>query len=619
LSTYSEIAEKVSAAEQGKGEIFDAYMAIWANTQNIQRELLDAFILRVENVNNQTTQAKAWSAFTEGLCFCMFPETGNPFEKLAEALSLFQQNNDQAGEGMVQAMLSLYYKNIGELGTAQECVTKAISSLRNDNRYFHFLAAAYFQGGAINLMLQDYDVALEFLHKGLAHSLGQEGVFEGRFLSGIGNVYKDKNELEVALEYFQKSLKFLEGKNNLVLESKNYSDIGSYYYKKDNYEMALEYQLKSLAIRKELRQSNLYISNYIELAEIYLKQNKLDEALGYGQLAEKLADDKNIIIRKYQADYIISRIYEAMGKLSEALEYYRRYHHNKDQVTGQENVRKIKQLSMHHEMETMQKEKEIFRLRNVVLKEALDEIGASVRYAKRIQEAILPPVDLIKSKFDDAFVLYKPKDVVAGDFYWMEEANGMIFLAVADCTGHGVPGALVSVVCSNSLNRVVHEYKLTDPAQILEKTTELVCRTFEKSAEDVKDGMDISLLVIDKAKKQIFWSGANNPLWYFQGNDLNEIGSVKRPVGKSEHLQPFITHAIEMKPESTFYLFTDGFADQFGGPKGKKYKYKQLKEKLRDIVNQLASAQHKELEDTFENWRGKLEQIDDVCIIGVKI
>jgi serine phosphatase RsbU (regulator of sigma subunit) len=274
---------------------------------------------------------------------------------------------------------------------------------------------------------------------------------------------------------------------------------------------------------------------------------------------------------------------------------------------------------MHHEMETMLKEKEIFKLRNVFLKNALDEIEASVRYAKRIQTAIFPTIEFVQSKFNDAFVLYKPKDVVAGDFYWMEELNNIIFIAAADCTGHGVPGALVSVVCSNSLNRVVNEHKLIDPGEILEKTAELVCKTFEKSTEEVKDGMDISLLVIDKVNEKVYWSGANNPLWYFENGVLQEIAPAKRPIGKSDLTFPFKSHNIKYSTNTTFYLFTDGFADQFGGPNGKKYKYKQLKEKLVRIVNKNAAEQHNELDSTFENWKGNLEQVDDVCIIGIRI
>lgn len=253
------------------------------------------------------------------------------------------------------------------------------------------------------------------------------------------------------------------------------------------------------------------------------------------------------------------------------------------------------------------------------LQEKNKEITDSITYAKRIQDAILPPISFMKEKFPNSFVLFKPKDIVAGDFYWMEEIGDMIFIAAADCTGHGVPGAMVSVVCSNAMNRAVKEFGLTETGKILDKVTDLVVETFEKSASDVKDGMDISILSINKITKQIQWSGANNPLWYFENKELKEITADKQPIGKSDLRKPFTTHIIECKPETSFYLFTDGFADQFGGPKGKKFKYKQFQETLSALLDTDPENQQKSLDIAFENWKGNLEQVDDVCIIGIRI
>ncbi|MDQ3191009.1 MAG: SpoIIE family protein phosphatase [Bacteroidota bacterium] len=259
----------------------------------------------------------------------------------------------------------------------------------------------------------------------------------------------------------------------------------------------------------------------------------------------------------------------------------------------------------------------------ITQKEALGlinkEIIDSINYAKRIQEAILPPLELIKEKLPNSFILYKPKDIVAGDFYWMEESNDTIFIASADCTGHGVPGAMVSVVCITALNRAVKEFNLTDTGKILDKVTELVLETFKKSAADVKDGMDISLLSINKKNQTLQWSGANNPLWYFEKKELKIITADKQPIGKSDYFKPFTTHLLEYKPGLTLYLFTDGYADQFGGPNGKKFKYNQFKEKISSIVDTDPYQQQLALNITFDNWKGQLEQVDDVCVIGIKI
>ena len=178
---------------------------------------------------------------------------------------------------------------------------------------------------------------------------------------------------------------------------------------------------------------------------------------------------------------------------------------------------------------------------------------------------------------------------------------------------------MVSVVCSIALNRTVNEFGVTDTGKILDKTRALVIDTFTKSNTEVKDGMDISLLCIDKQNQKIFWSGANNPLWYIHDNELKEIKADKQPIGKSDYPKPFTTHQIEYKADTTFYLFTDGFADQFGGPKGKKFMYKNLERILIDYRNESLENQKKVLSDEFDKWKGTHEQIDDVCIIGIKV
>ena len=254
-----------------------------------------------------------------------------------------------------------------------------------------------------------------------------------------------------------------------------------------------------------------------------------------------------------------------------------------------------------------------------LIEEKQKEIVDSITYAKRLQEAILPPIEFVNTNLKNNFIYYQPKDIVAGDFYWAEKVGDKFFIAAADSTGHGVPGAMVSVVCSNALNRTIKEFKLTETGKILDKTRDLVLETFEKSEKDVKDGMDISLLCIDSINKKIFWSGANNPLWYIQNNELHEIKADKQPIGKTDNPKPFTTHQINHKENTTFYLFTDGFADQFGGPNGKKFKYKQFSELLIKHDNLSAKEKADIINKTFLDWKGNLEQVDDVCVIGIKL
>jgi serine phosphatase RsbU (regulator of sigma subunit) len=252
-----------------------------------------------------------------------------------------------------------------------------------------------------------------------------------------------------------------------------------------------------------------------------------------------------------------------------------------------------------------------------VLEESHAEIQDSIRYAKRIQSAILPSEILIQKLIPDSFIMYQPKDIVAGDFYWLEENNGHVLIAAADCTGHGVPGALVSVVCNNALNRSVHEHEIIEPNKILDKTRSIVVEQFEKSHEDVKDGMDIALCSI-KDKKLIF-SGAHNPLWILRKEELIEFKGDRQPVGKFEHAKPYTSHEFDVQTNDMIYLFTDGFADQFGGERGKKFGLKALRILLKSIHNLSVAEQKKALSLVFQNWMGELEQVDDVCFIGLRI
>ena len=219
--------------------------------------------------------------------------------------------------------------------------------------------------------------------------------------------------------------------------------------------------------------------------------------------------------------------------------------------------------------------------------------------------------------FKDSMVLFKPKDIVSGDFYWVEEKDDKVFFAVADCTGHGVPGAMVSVLGHNSLNRCINEFGLRDAGKILDTLTEIVETTLNKNSAEVNDGMDIALCVWDK-KDNLEYDGANNSLYLIQNGELIETKPDKQPIGKYIKRVPFTTHKFKIEKGDSFFLFSDGYADQFGGPKGKKLKYSNFKKFLMELSPKKCSDIHNELDSRFEEWRGDLEQIDDVCIMNVK-
>lgn len=257
--------------------------------------------------------------------------------------------------------------------------------------------------------------------------------------------------------------------------------------------------------------------------------------------------------------------------------------------------------------------------RTAALYEKNQEITDSIAYAKRIQSAVLPSYSLVQEHFKDSFILYKPRDIVSGDFYWFEKKGDVLLIAVADCTGHGVPGAMLSVVCSNALYRSVNEFDLTVPGRILDKARELVLESLAKSGEGINDGMDISLCAVHTKTGKVTWSGANNNLWYLRGNALCEVKAHKQPIGRSNTPSPFPTHEVPMSKGDIFYLVTDGFADQFGGDKGKKFKRRQLESLLHATGSMPLATQQRTLDHVFENWRGELEQVDDVTIVGIRI
>ena len=245
-----------------------------------------------------------------------------------------------------------------------------------------------------------------------------------------------------------------------------------------------------------------------------------------------------------------------------------------------------------------------------------EEITSSIKYAGNIQRAILPKKRKLDKYFKDHFILYLPKDIVAGDFYWTEKIGDYLLIAIADCTGHGVPGAMVSVVCHNALNRSTREFQLIEPDLILNKTRELVIEAFKQGDEPVSDGMDISLCCINQKQKKLYFSGAYNPLIIIRDNQIIELKGDRKSIGEANSDLAFNRQQIDLLESDIFYLFTDGFQDQFGGPNKKKLKLKGLKNILLSNTNKSMRHQKNRIEDAFNLWKDDLEQIDDVCIMG---
>jgi len=460
-------------------------------------------------------------------------------------------------------------------------------------------------------------------------------------LINIGSIYNDQGGVTEAMDYYKQSLTIYEEIGNKSGITICLYCIGNLLNKQGEVKEALIYGLESLAISKEIgspvnirKASNL-------LSKVYEKQGKGIKALDMYKLQITMRDSlNNVKTQKATAQQQAKYAYEKQKTLDDAannkiLAIEQEDKEKQQIITGAISIglglvvifllfmfnrlritRKQKGVIEQQKAEVEQ-QKEVVESAHHELEEKNQEIMDSIVYAKRIQSAILPPAKLVKEYLQESFILYKPKDVVAGDFYWMHQQEGKVLFAAADCTGHGVPGAMVSVVCNNGLNRSVREYGLTIPGEILDKTREIVVNEFEKSEEDVKDGMDIALCSIERMKLQ--YAGAYNPLWIIRNGEVLETKANKQPIGQFEKPVPYTTHSFDLEKGDAIYIFSDGYIDQFGGEKEKKFKAKAFRELLLSIQDKAMEEQKKSIEEAFETWKGELEQIDDVCVIGVRV
>jgi len=526
----------------------------------------------------------------------------------------------------------LYYKKAIKMDRAQDYQRGIASSMTN-------------MGGAFHRLLQ-YDTAKYYyetageIHQQVGNKIGHANV-----LNNLGLLLMDQGHDLESVSFFEKSLAIHDSLGSAGGKAIANRNLGSAMFNMGNYSKTIVYCQTS----KQIAINDSLIDDIREacdcLREVYFRTNDYKNAYVNAMLAHELKDSisnvssmrsitqrelkygfNKVLLKDSLAHQHEIQVEKAERKASEA---------EKDAeiqqgrwvifagiggllimvlyaiVLWRSNNQKKKANAI------IKEQKVAVELQKEIVEERNHEIMDSLKYAKRIQSAILPPKKIVKQYLDKSFILYKPKDVVAGDFYWMEPVNENVIFAAADCTGHGVPGAMVSVICNNGLNRSVREHGLLDPGKILDKTREIVISEFEKSEEEVKDGMDIALCSLNGL--ELKYAGANNPLWIIRNGEIIETKANKQPIGKYTDPKPFITHTIQLQKGDTIYIFSDGYVDQFGGEKGKKFKPSNFRKLLLSMQNDSMESQRELLDEAFEAWRGELEQIDDVCVIGVRI
>lgn len=595
----------------------------------------------------------------------MFNNASNYYAKgnLKQALKIYLESAEGYEELGNQYNKGLCLHNAGQLYVTIDLLDDAETVLKEALDIFEKVDSKIYIAQSKMLIASVYettersDEALAlYLESYKAFNMLQDIPSLASITRAIGVLYTNKENYKEAEKYLKQSQEFGLESNNEPELLKTYLEYGKVFFYLKNYNKALAYYEKSESLilktkenrklqeiynakygaHKELgnyEKALFYHEMYAQQKDSLINQEKIKELAQLEETfkskqkqsqIEQLEIDKNLqheIIENQKAKQKLLYASLVLGCIVIVLIAFGLYSKNKTNKI----IKKQKELVEETNEELNQTNEEIAAQRDEIesqknaVEEAHQEIKDSIIYAKRIQNAILPAPSVINENIPESFILYKPKDVVAGDFYWLEPGKNTVLFAVADCTGHGVPGAMVSVVCHNAMNRAVREFGLTEPGLILDKTCEIVVAEFEKSEDDVKDGMDIALCSLSGNTLQ--YAGAHNPLWIIRNNEILETKADKQPIGKFENKTLFFTHNIELQKGDSIYIFSDGFADQFGGEKDKKFGSKRMKELLISIQDKTMSEQNEILNLTLTNWvnQGKDIQIDDVCVMGLKI
>jgi serine phosphatase RsbU (regulator of sigma subunit) len=614
--------------------------------------MINTIIEKINNSNESLWQAR-------------FGNSADIIKKASKIL--LKADKIQYQRGSAYSRLNLAAANFyqSKNGLSLENLTEAFHWFENNKLEKGYIRALLLKGNIFE-SFGDYEITLKLWLEAYKASLAMsDKESEGEACSQLGLIYSRLCNFQKALEYFNKGLKIREDLNDENAVASSLNRIGMVLRQTKKYDESLEYYFRSLEIRRKNKQKSAIPWTLLGIASTYEEIKKYKESLefyeqgtiggdsrcilqclmGAGRVNTMMGDSKKaeerlkeslrmaqelksllLIADAYSS---LSAHYEHFKEYEKAIKSYKQYLKAKESFHSYEVQSKLSNIEVTHAIEKSEQEKEIYRLRHVELKEAYgiieeknSDITSSINYAWRIQNAMLPkPVD-IKGLNKNLFILYHPKDIISGDFYWFTESNGKLVIVAGDCTGHGVPGALMSMLGISFLDEIVNKREITDTGLILDALSKEVKRALHQKGErnEAKDGMDISICILDKKNNSAQYSGANNNLYMIKNGLLTEYKADRMPIGYYDDIiHSFSSHTINTHPGDILYMFSDGFPDQFGGPNRKKFKYSSFKTLLLEIHKQPLEEQKKRLEKEFYKWKGTDDQTDDVIILGFRV
>lgn len=561
--------------------------------------------------------------------------------------SVFSELKKVQGNALYEAALfnraGVIFKEIKDNRKAMDYLLKADKKFQQtDSLYGQFLICKIDNDKNLGVLYRNrksYDTALFYLNRSLAEA---ERIHNERWigidLNSIGILYKETGNYSKAIECLERSVKLKADADNKTGIATSYGNLGNLYQYIHNYPKAEAYYQSAYELAKEVRDIKTLGESSKNLYELYDETGQIQRA--YPFLKEAFMAKDSIYHSNIAAESArLEAIYENQQKSKEIeLSNFKNEELNKnlELKNKTQNILIAGALLLllflagalwsyagkrKANLELNRKNSEINE-QKILVEHQNKEILDSINYAQKIQSAILPTEVEFKERFKDAFVLFKPKHIVSGDFYWISEKEDAVFYATADCTGHGVPGGFMSMLASSLLNEIVNENDVHEPAEVLNLLRQRIIQSLKQKGEvgENKDGMDMTFCRIHKPTAILTVAGANNPAWIIRDGQVEIMKADKFPVGiSSGSLQPFTQKDIVLKPGDMVYTFTDGYPDQFGGEKGKKFMYKQFQELLVKAHRLAAAEQFRILSNTLAEWKGSLEQVDDICVIGVRI